>query len=265
MVRNVGAVIPAAGQGMRLGGPTSKAFITLAGQPLILHPLKALEVTPAIRWIVVAVRRADRAAMQRLVRRHRLTKVTALVIGGSTRAQSVIRGMAALPAKAQWVLVHDGARPCLTRRLIQATIAQARRYGAVACGLPASVTVKAVDQAATVRLTLDRDSLWFMQTPQVFRRDWLAETLARVDHHLETMPDDPTTRRSAQRADRSAFGGCDGWWDDAALLEWAGFPVHVVPGDPLNIKVTTREDLLLAEAILKRRYQRTDGRGQKSE
>lgn len=229
MVQNVGAVIPAAGQGVRLGGSTSKAFVALAGQPLILHTLKALEATPAIRWVVVAVRQADRAAMQRLVRSQQLTKVTTLVIGGSTRAQSVIRGIAALPAKAEWVLVHDGARPCLTRRLLQQTIAHARRYGAVACGLPASLTVKAVDQAHTVRLTLDRDSLWFIQTPQVFRRDWLAETLARVDHRLNTMP------------------------DDAALLEWAGFPVHVVPGDPLNIKVTTKEDLLLAEAIMRRR------------
>lgn len=106
---------------------------------------------------------------------------------------------------------------------------QAKRHGAVACGLPASLTVKAVDERKKVRLTLDRDALWFVQTPQVFRRDWFADALGQANGTLDTFP------------------------DDAAVVESAGYTVRMIPGDPLNIKVTTREDLVLAEAILGKR------------
>jgi len=201
--------------------------VTLAGQPLLLHTLQAFQQTPAVRWIVVVARSRDRARARQLVRRHRLTKVSAIIAGGVSRADSVARGIAALPSGARWVVVHDGARPCVSRRLIESTIAQAQRHQAVACGLPAALTVKAADRDGRVRLTLERDQLWFVQTPQAFRREWLVEAASRADGRLECFP------------------------DDAALLEWAGFPVRMVPGDPLNIKVTTKEDLLVAEAILK--------------
>jgi 2-C-methyl-D-erythritol 4-phosphate cytidylyltransferase len=238
MGRDVGAVVPAAGKGTRLGGRQAKAFVPLSGTPLILHALRALQEAPAIGWIAVVVRPEDRAHMQRLVRRDHLTKVSAIVRGGTSRASSVVRGVDALPPDAQWVVIHDGARPCVTRRLIERTALHAKRYGAVACGLPASLTVKAVDGHQQVRLTLDREGLWFVQTPQAFRRDWLSETLARL------------------RQARSNGAGADlmsQFPDDAALLEWAGFAVRMVPGDPLNIKVTTPEDVVLAEAILRSR------------
>ena len=221
--------MPAAGKGERLGGHTAKAFVPLAGKPLVLHALHALQHTSAIRWVVVVAHPGDQARVRRLVRRHRLTKVSAIVEGGASRAVSVARGMAALPPEARWVVIHDGARPCVTPRLINEVLRQARRCGAVACGLRAPVTVKAVDRECLVRLTLDRESLWLVQTPQAFRRDWLLDAVTRVNHGLEQFP------------------------DDAAILEWAGFPVRMVPGDPLNIKVTTPEDLMLAEVILKSR------------
>ena len=222
----VAAIIPAAGASRRVGGPTGKLWLPLHGRPLILHTLRVLQESPTVRWIVLVVRPADRSRMQQLVRRHGITKTLPLCLGGASRAESVARGFSAVPPEAGWVLVHDGARPCLTRRLVEDAVRGARRHGAVACGLPASLTVKAVDEQSQVRVTLDREHLWFVQTPQVFRRDWFAEALARADGTLARHP------------------------DDAAVMEAAGFPVRMVPGDPLNVKLTTKDDLLLAGAIL---------------
>jgi 2-C-methyl-D-erythritol 4-phosphate cytidylyltransferase len=212
--------------------------VPLAGKPLLLHTLQALQHVPAIGWIVVVVLPEDRASVSKLARRHSLTKISAVVAGAASRAESVARGVAALPPTARWVVIHDGARPCVTPQLISEVLLNATRHGAVACGLPAAQTVKAVDEDQQVRLTLDRSTLWLVQTPQAFRRDWLSDALARVNHTL------------------------DQFSDDAALLEWAGFPVRMIPGDPLNIKVTTKEDLLLAETILRVRGSRLKVQGQ---
>lgn len=225
----VAAIVPAAGEGQRFGGRTSKPFAPLREAPLLVYALKVLQASPAIRWIVLAVRPGDESAVAALVKRYQMTKVLTPCRGGRSRAESVARAFAAVPRAARWVLVHDGARPCVSRQLIEQAVQAGKRFGAVACGLPASLTVKAVDDRGEVRLTLDRDQLWFVQTPQVFRRDWFAQALEQADHGLERFP------------------------DDAAVIESAGFPVRMIPGDPLNIKVTTREDLLLAEAILKSR------------
>jgi 2-C-methyl-D-erythritol 4-phosphate cytidylyltransferase len=196
---------------------------------MIVHALRACQRAPSVGWIVIAVRPNDQLRMRALVRRARITKVSAIVAGGASRAGSVAQGIAALPPEARWVLVHDAARPCISPALIARTVAQAKRHGAVACGLPASLTVKAVDAAQRVRLTLDRDHLWFVQTPQMFRRAWMQEALSRINGTLDHFP------------------------DDAAMAEWAGFSVRMIPGDPLNLKVTTKEDVLLAEAILNAR------------
>jgi 2-C-methyl-D-erythritol 4-phosphate cytidylyltransferase len=222
----VAAVVPAAGQGRRMGGTVNKPFVLLRGMPLLAHTLLALERSPAIRWIVLVVSEGAQRDARGLISRYGITKAIPPCAGGPSRAESVARGTALAPRDAQWILVHDGARPCLTPQLVQDAVRAARRDGAVACGLPAMLTVKAVDERAEVRLTLDRDHLWFVQTPQVFRRDWLAQALRDAGPRLSAFP------------------------DDAAILESAGFRVRMVPGDPLNLKVTTPEDLVLAEAVL---------------
>jgi 2-C-methyl-D-erythritol 4-phosphate cytidylyltransferase len=229
MPNDVAAIVPAAGASQRFRGRTAKSFAALRDVPLLVHPLTVLQASPAIRWIVLAVRAGDEPAAADLVKRYKITKALTPCRGGTSRAESVARAFAAVPRAARWVLVHDGARPCVSRRLIEQAVRAGKRCGAAACGLPASLTVKAVDERGEVRLTLDRDQLWFVQTPQVFRRDWFAQALGRAEHGLDRFP------------------------DDAAILESAGFPVQMIPGDPLNIKVTTREDLFLAEAILARR------------
>lgn len=229
MNQPVAAIVPAAGLGTRVGHVLDKLFADLAGMPLLAHTLRALQACPLVRWIIPVVRADTRVHVEALAAQHGITKALVPCLGGASRAESVARGLAAVPRDARWVLVHDGARPCVTAALIERAIREGRRHGAVACGLPASLTVKAVDERRQVRLTLDRDQLWFVQTPQVFRRDWFAQALAQAHGSLVQFP------------------------DDAAILESAGFPVRMIPGDPRNLKVTTREDLLLAEAILRQR------------
>ena len=236
---DVAAIIPAAGAGRRFGAGASKPFVLLNGSPLLLHTLRVLQESPRVGWIILVVRGAERAQAEALVKQYRITKALAPCLGGASRAESVAKGFAAVPHAARWVLVHDGARPCVSRSLIEQAIREGARHGAVACGLPATQTVKAVDERQEVRLTLDRDHLWLVQTPQVFRRDWFAQAIEQADHHLEQFP------------------------DDAAIVESAGFRVRMIPGDSLNLKVTTKDVLLLAEAILRSRNGPGEGKSQK--
>ena len=224
----VAAIVPSAGAGRRFGQRRNKLFKVVAGAPILAHTLRALQASPTIRWIILPTRSADASQVQALLKRYRITKALPVVRGGRSRAESVARAFAHVPAGADWVLVHDGARPCLTRATLHRTLNAAQRQGAVACGLPASLTVKAVKRDGRVEQTLDRRRLWFVQTPQVFRREWFAQALSRANGTLSSHP------------------------DDASLVEAAGFPVRMVLGDPLNLKVTTREDLLLAETILRK-------------
>lgn len=238
---DVAAIVPAAGSGRRMGGAVAKPFLPLLDRPVLAHTLAVLQASSAIRWIVLVIREHERSQAQRLLARYRITKALPPCAGGASRAESVAHGLAAAPAAARWILIHDGARPCVTQRLVSETVRAAARHGAVACGVPASLTVKAVDEQRQVRLTLDRESLWFVQTPQMFRRDWAEQAMASMNGRLGSFP------------------------DDAAVLEAAGFSVTMVPGDPLNLKVTTPEDLVLAEAILRSRVQKSEVRGRKSE
>lgn len=237
------AIVPAAGMGSRVVGRRNKLFLPLAGEPLLAHTLRTLQASAAVRWIVVAVRPEDRVQVAALLRRCRITKALPPVPGASSRAASVASACRGLPAGVTWVLIHDGARPCLTPALVSRAVGEAKRHGAVACGLPASLTVKAADEDRWVRVTLDRERLWFVQTPQVFRWDWFSEALARAG----------LAKCRPEGRHGHVARALEQFPDDAALVEAAGFTVRMVQGDPLNIKVTTREDFILAEAILRAR------------
>ena len=224
-----------------MGGTTGKLFVMLHGRPLLAHTLRVLQESRLIQRIVLVVRDGEQAQAAALIARHKITKALSPCLGGDSRAESVAKGFAALPRETEWVLVHDGARPCAGPALVESVVAEAKKHGAAAAGVPAWLTVKAVDAERRVRLTLDRGSLWFLQTPQAFRRDWWDAAVARV-RIIEK-----ATGNGAVPKPLEEFP------DDAALLEWAGFPVRMVQGDAANIKVTTKDDLIMAEAILRNR------------
>ena len=255
-------VVAAAGLGRRLGDQGPKALVNLAGRPLLAWVLDDLEAAPSVGAVVVATHQQALQAVRELVAGHalpagpadadpgrgdlngagppsadrgrrRFAKVHAVVAGGTTRQQSVAAGLAALPPGLPYVAVHDAARPLagpeLLDRLVAALVTDPEGVAGVVPGAPVTDTIREVDQAGRSKGVVDRERLRAMQTPQVFHRAALerAHALARRDAIEAT--------------------------DEAALVERAGDPVHVLPASPTNLKVTTLLDLAVAEAILARR------------
>ncbi|MDO8730334.1 MAG: 2-C-methyl-D-erythritol 4-phosphate cytidylyltransferase [Candidatus Omnitrophota bacterium] len=221
----VTAIIVAGGVGKRLKSKVRKSFVRLAGRPMLGWVLRALERSPSVRQIVIVAHPGDLAAARRLARSERASKVAAVVPGGKSRMASVACGLRALPPGTRWVLVHDAARPLVTPALIEAAIQAARRAKAAIVAVPVVPTIKQARDRWVVK-TLDRSTLWAVQTPQVFERKLLEEAHRRSNGFAAT--------------------------DDAALVEAMGKRVKIVPGSERNIKVTTPEDRMIAEALLKK-------------
>jgi len=222
----VTAIIAAGGVGSRLKSHTRKPFVRLQGRPLLAWTLSAFEKTPEIGDVVVVIHPADIHAAWRMIRTFRFKKVIAVVPGGDSRMASVSHGLQAVPRRNKWVAIHDGARSLITPALIRATCAAARRFKAAIAAVPVVPTIKQASNG-WVAGTLNRDHLWAVQTPQVFHRDLLERAHAYGRTH----------RVKAT--------------DDAALVEKLGHKVRIVMGDHRNIKITTPEDLVIAEALLK--------------
>ena len=227
---SIWAVVAAAGLGRRLGGEIPKQYREIAGAPLMEHTLRALLENPDIRGIVVALdpsdRRADAIDSLADVR-------VQTTPGGAERADSVMAGLELLAAEGaedDWVLVHDAARPCLPLESLTALIKRARQSGeGVILAEPVADTLKQVGDDGQISGTVDRQSLWRAQTPQLFPLFAL----------------------------RAALGQCleEGLsvTDEAMAMEWAGEPVHVVEGPSSNIKVTVEADLAFADLVLRKR------------
>lgn len=223
-----GAIVVAGGEGKRLRSRLRKPFVRLAGRPMLRWVLEAFEETPAIGQVVVVAHPRDLRRTQRFVRAWGLKKIFKIVPGGKRRSDSVFEGLKAFSRQADWVAIHDAARPLVTPRLIQRLLREARRYQAAIAAVPVVSTVKQA-QGGWVRSTLDRSRLWEIQTPQAFWFEllWKAHLAGR--------------RRGLEPT------------DDAALVEALGHRVRLVAGFPGNIKVTTPEDVVIAEALLKKR------------
>ncbi len=218
-------IVVAAGRSERMGG-MDKVFAPLAGRPLLAWTLAAFKKCDAINGIVVVASADNLSRVRGLVAEWRFDKVTAVVAGGATRQLSVRAGIEAA-ADAAIVAIHDGARPLVTPELITRGVALARETGAALCAVPARDTVKDVEgDPPVVAATPDRARAWLAQTPQVFDRQLL------LDAHI--------------RAEADAT-------DDSALVEATGHRVRVYEGDYANIKITTPEDLIVAEALLRER------------
>jgi 2-C-methyl-D-erythritol 4-phosphate cytidylyltransferase len=223
----VWAVIPAAGQGIRMG--RKKQGLPLAGLPVLRWTVDVFEASAAVSGVVITVPAEDVEGWQRRLVGCR--KVRAVVAGGTERQDSVRLGLAAVPEAVGWVAVHDGVRPCITPELVERIVAEARLHGTAVPALPITETVKrGVD--GWVKETVDREGLWTVQTPQVFRADLLREA-----HRLAVAEGTTGT-------------------DDAMLVERLGVPIRLVAGLAGNVKITRPEDLVLAEALLSRRGER---------
>jgi len=232
----IGAIVAAAGGSSRMGGPSTlrlrsgqagsgqaldKLFAHLAGRPLLAHVLGRLQDCRHVDRIVLVISSANLQRGRDLVAEYGIAKVSAVCRGGPRRQDSVRLGLDAL-GPCDWVLVHDGAR-LLVEPVMSRGLDAAQETGAAVPAVPIADTIKMAGQDGTVDRTVDRSRLWAAQTPQVFRYDLLLRA------HREVTADVT---------------------DDAAMLEALGLPVKLYPGSPLNIKVTTVEDLRLAEALM---------------
>lgn len=205
-----------------------KLLLPLAGRPILDHTLAALQRSRRIHRIVVALPRERFASWQRrCALERRFGKVAQVVPGGETRMQSVARALEEMDPRCDLVVVHDGARPLVTNRMLDDVVRMAWRRGAAVVGVPVGPTIKQLDRAGQVQRTLDRSVLWEAQTPQAFRREVLQEAYA--------------------------FASRLGWeaTDDAQVVERLGVKVWLVPGSATNIKITTPQDLAFAEWLVK--------------
>ena len=228
MFNSVVAVVPAAGLGTRMGGNTPKQYLSLGGLPLLVYSLQVFQNLESIHEVILSVPESDQEYCWReIVTPFGLEKVTQVVAGGKRRQDSVRNGLAAISNAPEGVLVHDGVRPFIDQTVVMNVLHRGWRTGAAVVAIPIHDTVKRVDICGIIQETLKREELWQIQTPQVFRYDWLVEAHQQAQQHQWEVT------------------------DDAALIERMGHPVSVVEGSCFNIKVTLPDDLRFGEAILK--------------
>jgi 2-C-methyl-D-erythritol 4-phosphate cytidylyltransferase len=220
----VGAIIVAAGQSSRMGG-VDKIFAPLCGKPLLAQLVEVFQNCPSVDEVVIVLGKGNLERGQRLVAERGWSKVIAVCQGGLRRQDSVREGMKRL-SDCQWAVIHDGARPLISTNIIETGLDEAQSSGVAIAAVPVKDTIKLVSEDGFVQQTPNRQDLWAVQTPQVFRFDLLA------------------------KAHRQAAGEVT---DDAMLVEQLGYKVKVYMGSYENIKVTTPEDLALAESILRKR------------
>ncbi len=228
---NFSAIITAAGAGKRFGDELPKQFMPLNGKPLLFYSVDVLSGSELINEIVLVVPE-DWVSYTRdgIVEKFGFRKVTQVVAGGVERQDSVKNGFNSLMGNADVVAVHDGVRPFVSVELIDRVLIEAYKSGAAVAALPLNDTIKRASPHQHIEKTVPRESLWFAQTPQAFRRDILKEAYAK--------------------AAEEGFVGTD----ESLLVERTGVRVKLVPGSPYNIKITTREDMRFGELILKKRH-----------
>jgi 2-C-methyl-D-erythritol 4-phosphate cytidylyltransferase len=221
-------IIPAAGQGKRMNVGKNKQFITIGTKPVIIHTLSVFEKDQYCTGIILVINEKEKEEFSSLIRTYEIKKVGHLVIGGAERQHSVYNGLIAMQNSDGLVLVHDGARPFITIQKIHELVEAASNTGASILAVPVKDTIKKVTNGF-VNETIERSSLWAVQTPQAFQVQLLLEAY--------------------EQARQSGFMGTD----EASLVERLDKPISVVTGDYENIKLTTQEDLIYGESILRKR------------
>jgi len=218
-----------------MGSSVKKQFLSLCGEPVLVHTLRILQTCPEMDEIILVVPEEDRAfCREQIVEKYGFDKIVSIISGGRERQDSVYAGLLSMVSPPDLVVVHDGVRPFLTGEMIRESVRLAAQGVSAVVGVPVRDTIKSVDSSLMVTKTLSRETLWSIQTPQAF------------------------PYRDLVRAYESAYE--DGFLgtDDASLIERLGLPVRVVMGNNENIKITSPLDLVLGEEILKQRLEHAD-------
>ena len=224
------AIIVSAGKGQRFMEGRKKQYFSLGGKPILAHTLDQFDTCPLIRSILLVVGQEDQDyCLKEIIEKFKYRKISQVIPGGKRRQDYVKNGLDGLAAHSEVIVIHDGVRPFVTKEMIEDSIRSAIRFGAAIIAMPVKDTIKMTQPDGTVLKTLDRESLYQAQTPQTFQA--------------------PLIREAYLKATEDAFVGTD----DASLVERLGKKVHILPGSYTNIKITTPEDLMLAELILKMR------------
>lgn len=225
-MKKVSAVIVAAGSSSRMHG-IDKQLLDIGGMPVIARAVSAFQQSEIISEIVIVTREDLSEKINELVSKYKFDKVTAVVKGADTRQKSVFNGISVTAQDCEYIAIHDGARPFVTQDIIKSTVDAAIKYGAASASQTAKDTVKIADESGKIIQTVNRDTVRLMQTPQVFEKNT----------YLSAMKSVPNSEM---------------FTDDCILMEKFGKPVYCVKSSPLNLKITTREDIIFAEAIIRR-------------
>jgi 2-C-methyl-D-erythritol 4-phosphate cytidylyltransferase len=225
----VAAIVVAAGAGRRIGGEISKAYLPIAGRPLVLRTVDRMFEAKTVEQVILVVAGQDRDRCDALLREDSALRDRPylLQIGGTTRQQSVKRGLDKIAEQTEIVIIHDAARPFVSAALIDRCVESAAEKGAVVAGLPVRDTIKVVGADRRVQTTPDRSLLWEIQTPQVFQSKLI------VDAHRRAEADGVEVT------------------DDAMVVERMGKPVYLLEGERTNFKITLPEDIWLAEMMIR--------------
>ncbi len=223
---NVAMILPAAGKSTRFGGDQKKPFVALDNRPIWLRTVELFITRPNVVQTLLVIAPEDEEEFRQRYGANLMFLEVEVVTGGAERFQSVANALERVQGEVEYIGIHDAVRPCTPPRLIDTVLAAAMQHGAAIPALPVRDTLKRVDGEGRIAHTLARDGLWQAQTPQIFRTDWIRAAYTRRQALQETIT------------------------DDAQLVEAIGQPVYIVEGSPTNLKITTPEDLLVAEALL---------------
>jgi 2-C-methyl-D-erythritol 4-phosphate cytidylyltransferase len=220
-------ILPAAGRSSRFRDKDKKPFVNLDGRAVWLRSAELFVARSDVVQCLIVVAPDDQELFRRRYQANLVFMNVDIVKGGNERFESVANALALVKPEVDFIAIHDAVRPCLAESMVSAVFNKGQETGAALLAVPVTDTVKQADDKRLVKETISRKGLWLAQTPQVFRRDWLVEAYGKRGQLGKEIT------------------------DDAQLMEAAGYPVHLVEGAHTNIKITTKADLILAEAILK--------------
>lgn len=225
----VAAIIVAGGSGKRMGSPVKKQYIELKGKEILAYTIEAFEKFEGVDDIIVVVGEEDiNKVNQEIVLKYGYTKVKKVVAGGTERQDSVYNGLLATDEATKYVMIHDGARPFVSKKVLEEALAKTKECKATIVAVPVKDTIKQISaETGAVEATPKRETLWAVQTPQSFEKALLMNAYDRAQ------------KKGLQVT------------DDSMIVEAYGKKVYVVTGDYTNIKITTPEDLILGESILR--------------